>query len=176
MGVALLGVAAEHGLMATCSGLTEVVARAPGDAVRRVFALQEERKQSTKESKCQKKINPVSLLCDSNLTSLLFLISHFVINMHHFLHELCLLEKVCMLISCNLIIFSSAQELYVKDPSSHDAAKRYQTNISRATATFLTLAQEMKELVEYFEQHNMITVANIVSAKYKNWKRRSFHW
>ena len=80
-----------------------------------------------------------------------------------------------MLISCNLIIFSSAQELYVKDPSSHDAAECYQTNTSHATAAFLTLAQEMKELVEYFKQHNMITAANIVSAKYKNWKRRSFH-
>ena len=47
-----------------------------------------------------------------------------------------------MLISCSLIIFSSAQELYVKDPSSHDAAERYQTNISHATAAFLTLAQD----------------------------------
>ena len=44
MGVALLGAAAEHGLMATRSVSTEVVARSPGDAVRRVFALQEERK------------------------------------------------------------------------------------------------------------------------------------
>ena len=68
-----------------------------------------------------------------------------------------------LLISCNLIIFSSAQELYVKDPSSHDAAKRYQTNISRATAAFSALAQEMKELVDYFKRHNMTTTANIVS-------------
>ena len=68
-----------------------------------------------------------------------------------------------MLISCNLIIFFSAQELYVKEPSSHDAAERYQTNISRATAAFSALAQEMKELVEYFKRRSMTTTANIVS-------------
>ena len=67
VGVALLGVAAEYGLMATCSGLTEVVARAPGDAVRRVFALQEERKTEYKRVKMSEKINPVSLLCDSKI-------------------------------------------------------------------------------------------------------------
>ena len=69
-----------------------------------------------------------------------------------------------LLIPCNLIIFSSVQELYVNDPSSHDAAEHYQTNISRATATFSALAQEMKEhWVEYFKQHNMTTTADIVS-------------
>ena len=68
-----------------------------------------------------------------------------------------------LLIPCNLIIFSSVQELYVKDPGSHDAAEHYQTNISRATATFSALAQEMKELVKYFKQHNMTTAADIVS-------------
>ena len=67
VGVALAGVAAAWAHMAACSVSTEVVARAPGDAVRRVFALQEERKTEYKRVKMSEKINPLSLLCDSKI-------------------------------------------------------------------------------------------------------------
>ena len=95
----VLGVAAAWAHMAACSGLTEVVARAPGDVVRRVFALQEERKTEYKRVKNVRKVNPfpcfvtqkTSCYQPFSLTIILF-----VINMPHFSHKLCLLEKVCV--------------------------------------------------------------------------------
>ena len=66
--------------MVACSVSTEVVARAPGDAVRRVFALQEKRKTEYKRVKMSEKNQFISLLCDSKnfLLSAIFSYYHTI--------------------------------------------------------------------------------------------------
>ena len=77
VGVALAGVAAAWAHMAACSVSTEVVARAPGDAVRRVFALQEERKTEYKRVKMsEKNLFPCSVTQKYNY---ILVISHFLL-------------------------------------------------------------------------------------------------
>lgn len=48
------------------------------------------------------------------------------------------------------------------NPSRPEALQHYQAEISSATTTFTTLAQEMTELLTLFRNHGMATVADIV--------------